>query len=418
MGVPSHAEYSPDGRFVAYDRNAQQGIGDVFVMATDGSRETAIATEPANDRFLGWFPDGRSLLMSSDRSGSSGAWAVPVQDGRVQRAPVLVKPDLGDIKSYGITAAGRFVYALRVGVPDIQVATLDPQTGKATNSASLPQRPASGRSWAAWSPDGKRVIYRIAGTMLLGEQDVTSGTVQTVPMKLNYAERPAWTPDGLAVLVRGSNLNARDGVFRIDMKGAVEPVGGDEQIEGVSGQVIMAPDQSAIFYRRIDASLAGPSVQVLVRRDLPSGGTRDLRVQRDRSISAFALSQDGRFFALRGTHADGTRSFDVMASSGGELRTVLHESEAEAVWGGGRFAWSPDGKYLFVVRGVIDKATGRARLDVWRIAVAGGAPEPVGLTVLGLNGVDVSPDGKHLVLDTLDTTRELWSVQNLTSTLH
>jgi hypothetical protein len=48
--------------------------------------------------------------------------------------------------------------------------------------------------------------------------------------------------------------------------------------------------------------------------------------------------------------------------------------------------------------------------------MGGGGPEPVGLTVAGINGVDVSPDGRRLLIDTLDTRREVWMLQNLQAT--
>jgi Tol biopolymer transport system component len=67
---------SPDGRWVAfaYPREspwtASSKKADIYALAIDGSREIAIVTHPADDNLLGWTPDGRAVLFSSDRSGS------------------------------------------------------------------------------------------------------------------------------------------------------------------------------------------------------------------------------------------------------------------------------------------------------------------------------------------------------------
>jgi len=412
MGVPTHAEYSPDGRFIAYAREGETK-GDVFVIASDGSREMAITQDPSEDDVLGWFPDGRSLLMSSDRAGLAGAWAVEVRDGRPHGSPTLVKPDLGDIRPYRFTQSGGFVYALRIGVPDIQIATIDPDTGQTVAGPTpLPQRPQNGRGAGRWSPDGTRVMYRI-NPLLLGVQDVASGAVQTVPIKLNYAARPSWMPDGESFIVHGTNVSARNGIFRVDRAGSVVPIPG-EMATGY-GPIAISPDGASVYYKRaVDEQ--GRSHDVLIRRELASGVEREIRVERTAEISLFALSRDGRSLALRINNADGTRSFEVMPSGGGESRTVLRERDSDAHWGGGYFAWSSDDKYLFVVRGPVEQSTGAAAPGVWRIPMGGGGPEPVGLTVAGINGVDVSPDGRRLLIDTLDTRREVWMLQNLQAT--
>jgi dipeptidyl aminopeptidase/acylaminoacyl peptidase len=410
--LPIHAEYSPDGRFIAYERNEGETKGDVFVIASDGSQETTITRDASGESVLGWFPDGRSLLMSSDRAGSVGAWAVEIRDGRPHGSPTLVKPDIGDIRPYRFTKSRGFVYTLRVGVPDIQIATIDPGTGQTiAGPTPLPQRPPNGRGAGLWSPDGTRVMYRI-NPLLLGVQDVTSGAVRTIPIKLNYAARPSWTPDGESFMVQGTNLNARNGIFRVDSAGSAVPLPG-EMVIGF-GPIAVSRAGASVYYKRaVDEQ--GGSHTGLIRREIASGEEREIRAERTADTSLFALSRDGRSLALRINNADGTRSFEVMPAGGGESRTILRERDSEALWGGGYFAWSSDDRYLFVVRAPVETSTGAAALGVWRIPVAGGAPQPLALTAPGINGVDVSPDGRQLLLETLDVRREVWSLQNLPS---
>ena len=71
---PWRLRFSPDGRFVGYDFAAdQKGNLDVFVLSVAGGQVTPLVQHPAQEQFLGWTPDGSSVLFLSDRSGSWGA---------------------------------------------------------------------------------------------------------------------------------------------------------------------------------------------------------------------------------------------------------------------------------------------------------------------------------------------------------
>ena len=88
---------SPDGRYVAYDVPPGEAGSprDIFVLATDGSRETAVVKSPASDSSPLWSSDGSQLLFLSDRTGSNALWAVPIQDGRPNGPAASIKTDVG-----------------------------------------------------------------------------------------------------------------------------------------------------------------------------------------------------------------------------------------------------------------------------------------------------------------------------------
>ncbi|MEO6208029.1 MAG: hypothetical protein ABIP77_08760, partial [Candidatus Limnocylindrales bacterium] len=56
----SHMSFSPDSRYLAFDRPGGEGDidRDVFVIAVDGSREVPAVVNPGDDRVVGWAPDG------------------------------------------------------------------------------------------------------------------------------------------------------------------------------------------------------------------------------------------------------------------------------------------------------------------------------------------------------------------------
>jgi Tol biopolymer transport system component len=112
------------------------------------------------DEVVGWSPDGRNLLFVSDRTGAPGIWTVPVQNGKPQGTPQLVKSDVGPFYPLGLTRSGALYYGVKVGGPDIYVVPFDFSAGKllAPASAVTTQFMGSNRT-PDWSPDGKYLAY-------------------------------------------------------------------------------------------------------------------------------------------------------------------------------------------------------------------------------------------------------------------
>jgi len=408
MALPFRAEFSPDGRFIAYERatlvNGARGDEDVFVIAADGSRETVVATGPSNERFLGWFPDGQSILVSSDRTGSVGAWAVPLRDGQRQGDLRLVKPDLGRIWPKGFDRNGHFLYHLSVGLPDIYTATVDPRTWQVVKQpAPLAAGIKALRALPDWSTDGKQLAFKLDG-LRVGIHDMTTEVVRQVPMKLTYAEAVTWTPDGRAFTVIGRDLNARGGVFKVDAAtGAAESLGVEEG--GLSGAAALTADGERVFYRRFIPQPPNPVGAVVSVRNLRTGQIQELFRDVVGGPYSFQLSHDERWLALRVSSPDGTQALQVMPSSGGSARVILRDKASDVPLGGGRFAWMPDGAHILLVRGGA----------VWRIPVNGGDPVKLDLAAPGLNGVTVSRDGRQLALAVQDVKEEVWALENLVS---
>ena len=154
--------FSPDGRTIAYSFPPQEDSPnrDIFLLATDGSREVPLVTHPADDRSPAWAPDGKRIVFASDRTGNLGAWVIQVAEGKPQGAAKLVKPDMGRIVPMGFTETGSYYYGLSTGMKDVYVATLDLKTGKLlTPSRKATQRFIGSNYAPAWSPDGQYLAY-------------------------------------------------------------------------------------------------------------------------------------------------------------------------------------------------------------------------------------------------------------------
>ena len=85
---PEYLSMSPDGNWIAYDVPVRDDSPDkdIFLLAADGSRETALVERPGLDYGPVWTPDGGEVLFASDRGGGIGLWSVAVADG-TRRGP-------------------------------------------------------------------------------------------------------------------------------------------------------------------------------------------------------------------------------------------------------------------------------------------------------------------------------------------
>jgi Tol biopolymer transport system component len=85
---------SPDGKFIAYDALVDPGKPDreVRIMASDASREVAVAHAPGINASPIWSRDGSQLVFKSNRSGSFGIWSVPVRDGHGDGTATRLRP--------------------------------------------------------------------------------------------------------------------------------------------------------------------------------------------------------------------------------------------------------------------------------------------------------------------------------------
>ena len=225
---PRHMGLSPDGRYIVYDSRLDENSPnrDIFLLATDGSREIPLIEHPANDTGPMWTPDGTKVVFASDRTGSTSAWVVRLADGNAQGPPELVKPDLGRFFPVGFDRKGSYYYELHTGMRDVYLATLNPVTGKLGAAPSRATERFVGATYgAAWSPDGQSLAYVRRGqgdaaSLELGStviiQSLDTGTERELSPKLTGLLGVRWFPDGRSLLTGGRDPKGRLGIYRID----------------------------------------------------------------------------------------------------------------------------------------------------------------------------------------------------------
>ena len=157
------AAVSPDGKSVAFISR-----GDVFVTSADYQTTKQITNTPQAELQLSWSPDGKKLLYTSERDGH---WNIYTAE--------KAKED----------------------EPNFENATI------ITEEALFPADDNIERTYASYSPDGKKLAY-IQDRNKLMIKDLSTGSVKEILDGKTHLSREGgysfqWSPDGNWILTEG-----------------------------------------------------------------------------------------------------------------------------------------------------------------------------------------------------------------------
>ena len=414
-GWPQIMRFSRDGHYIAYDRPQGESSAehDIFLLSADGSHEIPLVKHPADDRLLGWPPNGEGILFSSDRTGSLDMWFLPVSGGDVQGAPELIKPGVERIAPLGFTQNGSFYYALGQWMVDVYVARLDPESGKTVGSPEKAIMRFEGRnSWPDYSPDGKYLAYLTTRSRafqsatspnILCIRSLETGQEREFPTQFNLLADPRWSPDGQFLYLAAWD-NQGMGIYRVNAQsGEFAPVVRAEPPARLY-QHAVSPDGNTLVYERMDRET--PEQFRTVTRNLATGEEKELYAG-DRSMCS--ISPSGQWLAY--INWGKKRVLRVMPLSGGEPKELLRFEEERSY--AGPIAWTAEGKYILFSR--VHPAKGTEQYALWRIAAEGGEPEGLNLVMAAFENLSVHPDGEHLAFSSMGPTRKspaVWVVEN------
>jgi Tol biopolymer transport system component len=424
---PGGMAFSPDGRYVTYDVQVaeQSPERDIFVLAVDGSRETRVVDHAADDYLLGWLADGR-LLFASDRAGSIDAWTLHVANGTAQGPAELLKKDLGNSLSLGVTRTGALFYGLRSSGFEVYTATIDPQTRRLTGTPTrLPRRFIGANNDPDWSPDGRRVAYVSArsfpptriGATVLSILDVDTGMQRDLPVRLGYISRPRWSPDGSALLFRANDERGREGFF------LASPTAGSVTLlvrrQGLRDAVWSA-DGTRIFVATTDYSreaLSGTGqIGWITALDPATREEKELYRETtptpagDAFLTNLAASPDGARIAFT-VHRGRTNVVMALTTTTGQAKEIFRSTGEFEPTNFGGLTWAPDGTEILLVKA--SSATSEVG-ELWALPANGGTLRPLGLRMDRLRKAAIRPaHGDQVVFQAGRQTWEVWALENL-----
>ncbi len=413
--APFEVSISPDGRSIIYDYPAKNdsSASDIYVIYVETGFERPLVEHPADDRVLGWAPDGGHVLFLSDRTGTLGVWLLPVADGRPAGRARLVKPDMWRIAPLGFARNGSFYYGVPMDMTDVYVAAFDPETGRLIDQPTrISQSFFGSNEDVVWSRDGRYLAYlskrdplgRI-GTNVIVTRSMETGEQRELTPGIGPIYWPRWSPDGRSILVYNYEAGNK-GLFLVDVQtGEAEPAvrsGPDDY----HLRAVWRADGKSVFCW----TYSGDGTRIGIR-DLESGAEEVLRHAAPDVgfIGDFAVSPDETqlVFAYRHGQEAGGTSLMVMSAAGGEPRALLH-FEAGTSWPQ-RIYWAPDGQYIYYKR----HGNSDEYVDLWRVPAGGGEPERLDwYEEVDGRGMRFHPDGRRIALTRGDFGSEVWVMED------
>lgn len=419
---PIEAQFSPDGRYIVYDFPQEQKSRktDISLLSSDGEQEIQLIEHPADDRLLGWAPDGKSILFVSDRTGTWDAWIIQVSEGRPIGNPHLIRREIGLIGSLGFTQDGSFYYSTPGLFSDIYSASIDPETGKIVNPPKKNLLPYEGQNIRPdWSPDGKHLVYislrgPASRKSVLCIYSLESGEVRELSPKaeFRYFSYPRWTPDGRSILLRADHVKKGKGIYRVNFQTGETTLLIQKKDEAPAWSPVVSLDGRSVFYIRETSK----EFYQIMKRNLETGKEKEFYRTPPHDNNIIALSPDGQRLALMMREEEDMRVLKVFQITGGEP-IELHRFGQ----GGGHIIdidWSPDGRYIYFEKHRPEPEIGKWQL--WRISSEGGEAQNLGLAMHSFTQISIHPDGKRITFASSSVHEKvgaIWLMENFLNTV-
>jgi Tol biopolymer transport system component len=234
------AAFSPDGTKLAYSRGRREYDSNIWrvPILQDRAATWADAEQLTFDNaFIQFFdvsPDGRRLVLSSNRAGNQDLWVLPSGGGEMTQLTSEPTPDWNPRWSRD----GKEIafYAYRSGNRDIWVMPADGGPARA-----LAPHPAADIH-PTWSPDGREIAFasRRSGNLDIWVVTAEGGEPRQVTTHPDYDQTPEFSPDG-----RWLGFERSGSFYRRPARGEGEP----ELIVKGPGQTFRwSPDAKKVYF--------------------------------------------------------------------------------------------------------------------------------------------------------------------------
>lgn len=227
-----YLSWNSDGAWLAFEWEEPSTWGEVWAVRPDGS-DLHLATPPSSqdwtdgDEEPTWGPDPNVIYFQSARTRSGSIWRIAMDGSEMAQ----VTPELEDsqISNATVSPDGRWMVAVNLrNVPIV----VDLENDDHQVLESVPEIDNSFYALPQWSPDGRQVIYALAGggtgeaTRQALVIDPATGSLVRIGVPPGRGGTFVWNDDGTKLLTSlQARFNDMEGLAVIDVSsGEITPV--------------------------------------------------------------------------------------------------------------------------------------------------------------------------------------------------
>ncbi len=288
--------FSPDGKWVAFTRQLDGNVGDIFVVPVSGGTPRQLTFEQFHIfGRLAWTSDSREIVFSAVRREMRGLWRVPAQGGTLTRVTVNARNPIN---------------------PDVA-------------------RQGDKLVFTDFANDSNLWLYQGAGFAGRESPGKFGAPVKLPTSSLYEDQSPVFSPDGQTIVF----VSERSGVMELwtcDAEG--KPPARQLTRAGDAGSPRWSYDGK---WLAVDSSADG-DLNIYVMSAAGDSPWRRLTFEKS-SESQPAWSRDGQWIYFRSNRA-GSSQIYKMPATGGEIRQITFN-------GGYEGYESPDGKLFYYSKG-------------------------------------------------------------------
>jgi Tol biopolymer transport system component len=346
-----YPRWSPDGKWIAFQRGEPPLRFDVFMVPSDGGTLHQITRENSVINGFSWLPDTTGVLYSSSRGhtmpylSTAGLWSIPLRDGDPRQVTSgetsYVHPD---VSQDGAIVAARMRLQPDIwkfpadGRPDENVRAgirLTHQTGQVLTPTAAP------------NADEVAFLSDSGGHANLWVINVTRGELRQITHERDPAVAvglPLWSPDGRTIAFVGSrgNRGLTLGVWLVDPDGS-----NLRQLANPGLGPAWSHDGRWLYYST-RGDTAGVGGDVMLRK-IPVDGGDPVTVRTEQLRNVIGFDGSTLYYIFERPLVDGTPDFEIRAASPENAPSrVLARIPASRIplWQIVNPALSPDGKWL------------------------------------------------------------------------
>jgi serine/threonine protein kinase len=395
--------WSPDGRFIAFLRDLSPENSAVLLISALGGPERKVAEIAGPPAFsdlpsprVAWFPDGKWLAVI-DRDFPTAPYALSllsVETGEKRKMTSPPAQATGDSAPAFSPDGHTMVFSRRLdfGVGDLYRLDLSgsPEGPKPMGEAKRVTFENRGATSPAWTSDGREIVFAEAGS--IWRTDTPSKEAATKPRQLASLGGNVF---GLAVSSHGQSLAYGHRIFHSSIWRTAAPfsdgspsndLGNSRKALGPTSFISSTRDDSAPQYSHDGKRIAFMSD----RSGFPEIWSCDSDGANPQQLTSFGgpevttprWSPDGTRIAFD-SNTGGQYDIWVVDANGGMPHRMTNDPAND-----GNPSWSRDGRWIY-----FDSArTGQQQL--WKVPANGG--DPVQVTFDGGFAPVESPDGRFL----------------------